>query len=72
MNSSGATPVTDRKRTPECACGLTFLSPWDLVAHLLSAYPPGADKPLDREHHADATRLAVKLDTGSFGAWEIV
>jgi len=57
---------------PECACGLTFLGPWDLVAHLLSAYPPGADKPPDGEHHADATRLAVKLDTGSSRAWEIV
>src|SRR5882724_4182511 len=72
MNSSRTIPIDCRKRAAECTCGLTSPGPWELVAHLLSAYPPSADIPLDGRCHADATRLAIKLNTGSFGAWEIV
>jgi hypothetical protein len=56
---------------PECACGLTFEGPWELTAHCLGVYPPSAREPHDGQH-ADVTRLGVKLDIGSAGAWEVV
>jgi hypothetical protein len=57
---------------PECACGLTFKGPWELTGHFLAVYPPHARQPLDGGQHADATRLVVKLNIGSTGAWEVV
>jgi hypothetical protein len=57
---------------PACACGLTFKTPWELTAHFLEVYPPSALRPDDDGEHVDATRLRVKLDTGSPGAWEVV
>jgi hypothetical protein len=59
-------------RWPECACGLTFKDPWQLTAHFLEVCPPHARKSPDGGQHADATRLGVKLDTGSPAAWEVV
>jgi hypothetical protein len=58
-------------RRPECACRLTFEGPWELTAHCLEVYPPSAREPHDGQH-VDVTRLDVKLDVGSSGAWEVV
>jgi hypothetical protein len=57
---------------PECTCGQTFEGPWELTTHFLEVYPPNARRPSDGGQHADATRLGVKLDTGSPAAWEVV
>jgi hypothetical protein len=57
---------------PECACGLTFKGPWELTAHFLEVYPLNARQSHDDGEHADVTRLDVKLDNGSSGAWEVV
>jgi hypothetical protein len=56
----------------ECACGLAFPSPWELIGHFLAVYPPDADQPLDDIRHADVTRLTVKLDEGPSEVWEFV
>lgn len=57
---------------PECACGMAFPCPWDLVGHLLEMSPPSARQPRDGDQHANATRLSVKLGTAPGGAWEVV
>jgi len=54
-----------------CSCGLTFPSPWDLIGHFLTVYPPHVNQSLDNVRHADATRLAVKLDEGPSEVWEV-
>ncbi len=72
MTSTRADNGKRGHRDAACACGQAFPGPWELVAHLLDAYPPGLGEPRDGEQHADATRLAVKLDTGPSGAWEVV
>jgi hypothetical protein len=71
MIRSRAISIDSRQRAAECACGLAFPGPWELVAHLLSIYPPSVDVPLDGKRHTDVTRLAIKLSTGAFGAWEV-
>lgn len=71
MTSRRATPSADGARGAECACGLAFADPWDLIGHFLAVYPPDADKPLDDTSHADVTSLAVKLSEGPTQAWEI-
>jgi hypothetical protein len=72
MNSNQAKGGSAEVQRPGCACGLTFGGPWALIAHLLEIYPPSAPRPYDDRQHADVTRLGVKLDTGSSGAWEVV
>jgi hypothetical protein len=72
MNSHQAKDGGAAVRCPGCVCGLTFEGPWDLAAHLLEVYPPSVRQPCDDGQHADATRLDVKLNTGSSGAWEVV
>ena len=71
MTSQRTVPGASAKRMAQCACGLAFPDPWDLVAHFLTVYPPSADQPAHGKQHADVTRLAVKLDQGATGAWEV-
>jgi hypothetical protein len=70
MTSGRATPGSHGERTAECACGLAFPGPWELIAHFLAVYPPGEDQPLDDKTHADVTSLATKLAEGPSEAWE--
>jgi hypothetical protein len=71
MTSPRPARTREASDAARCVCDLAFPGPWELVSHLLAAYPPCAEQPLDSTLHGDVTSLTIQLAEGPTEAWDV-